>query len=232
MAAPHTLKRFVESFPGSSFPTLSETEAGGTWVVKMRGAGNGADCLVSEYLVNRIAHQAGLPVPDACIIEIPGGHPWTFGTDEFDDIVQKSTGPNLGLTLIPDARRTVPEGYDSLAADMISQMVTLDLAFSNQDRSRASGNLLRDAAGLDWIVDHGGCRFLFQPQPGRFLAFAKLFHKKLLARAVGQSNENRPAGFFLQGNLDFAFRRLIHAAFEGGCVFGFSSGVVGFSQGS
>ena len=45
----------------------------------------------------------GWPVPDVAWIDIPQDFPWTFGTDEFDDIVQKSYGWNLGIAYIPDA---------------------------------------------------------------------------------------------------------------------------------
>ena len=53
------LAQFIEMYRGSSFPTRSVTTAGETCVVKMRGSGNGAEALVSEFVVNRLAHAAG-----------------------------------------------------------------------------------------------------------------------------------------------------------------------------
>ncbi len=158
--------RFVEMYQGSSFPTRSETTEGETCVVKMRGAGNGAAGLLSEYLVNRLAHAAGLPAPDAFVVDIPAGFPWNFGTDEFHDLVQKSPGPNLGLAWLDGARPAPPASYNSLPHDLVSQIVTIDLVFANRDRSMRSGNLLEDRARRHWIVDHGSCRFLFQPVAG------------------------------------------------------------------
>ena len=156
------LGRFIETFRGSSFPTLAETTDGERVVIKMRGAGNGAGALLSEFLVNRFAYLCGLPVPDVRIVEIAADHPWDFGTDEFDDLLQKSAGANLGICWIPAARQVCAEEAASHPEEFISQVVTLDLTFSNLDRSPASCNLLREQSGHRWIIDHGSCRFLFR----------------------------------------------------------------------
>lgn len=151
-------------FRGSSFPTRGETTDGTTCVVKMRGAGNGAGGLLSEFLVNRLACRAGMRVPDVFVIQIQKGFPWEFGTDEFQDLVVKSPGANLGLCWIEGAQPMAESRHDGLPHEFVSQVVTLDLAFANWDRSVRSGNLLEDAHGRMWIVDHGSCRFLFQAQ--------------------------------------------------------------------
>src|SRR5258705_4210739 len=78
---PKQLGRFIETYRGSSFPTRSETTEGETCVVKMRGAGNGAAALLSEFVVNRLAARAGLPVPDVFIVQIEAERPWDYGTD-------------------------------------------------------------------------------------------------------------------------------------------------------
>lgn len=174
---PAILSRFIETFRGGSFPTLSETADGEQVVIKMRGAGNGAGALLSEFLVNRLAHLAGLPVPDVRVVEIAVDHPWEFGTDEFDDLLQKSPGPNLGICWIPDAVQLGAEEVNALPEEFISQVVTLDLAFSNLDRSAASCNLLRQSSGEKWIIDHGSCRFLFRRGAiSHSLAKDHLFH--------------------------------------------------------
>jgi len=67
------LGRFVETFRGSSFPTRGETTDGEACVVKMRGAGNGDEAVLSELVVNRIACADGLPVPMAFVVEIEAG---------------------------------------------------------------------------------------------------------------------------------------------------------------
>ncbi len=195
---PARLDRFIETFRGSSFPTLAETTAGEKLVIKMRGAGNGAGVLLAEFVVNRFASRCGLPVPDARIIEIAAGHPWEFGTDEFDDLLQKSAGPNLGLEWIPQARPLRHEELLKLPDVLVSQIVTLDLAFANLDRTINSGNLLIDGSGKHWIVDHGSCRFLHRQ--------GKEFPKHLPAGHIFQGRE---------GDYDPAWLRTMDAALIG-----------------
>ena len=154
------LLRFTETFRGSSFPTLAEAGVGRSLVVKMKGAGNGVTALLTEFVVNKLTHRAGLPVPDAFVVQIPENFPWEFGTDEFHDLVMKSGGANLALEWLGRTITLPVSRYESLSRDFISQVVTIDLAFSNFDRSVHSGNLLEDRAGRLWIVDHGSCRFL------------------------------------------------------------------------
>lgn len=157
-----TLLRFLETYRGSSCPTLAELTSGATVVVKLRGSGNGAEALASEYLVNRLTHAAGFPVPAPVIIQLPESFPWNYGTDEFHDLVRKSGGPNLGLAVIPGVRSFPPARYEQLSASLISQIVTLDRTFSNWDRADLSGNLLEDRSGQIWFIDHGSCRFLHE----------------------------------------------------------------------
>lgn len=161
------LANFVETFRGSSFPTRCVTTDGEELVIKLRGSGNGSEALISEYIVNRLASQSGLPVPDVCVIEIAGDYPWNYGTDEFYDLVQKSGGANLGISLLDGAEQLSQADLGNLPIDLVSQVVTLDLAFVNFDRPLASGNLVHDSTGAPWIIDHGSCRFLFQSLESR-----------------------------------------------------------------
>ncbi len=170
------LKRFIQQYRGSSFPTLIETENAQTYVLKMRGSGNGAISLVSEFIVSRIASQLGWPIPDAQWIQIPDNLPWTFGSDEFDDIVQKSFGWNLGISYIPDS---FPITFDNqLLTDpvLVSALYTIDMFFMNMDRTNSANNLLRDIHNKIWIIDHGALA-LFQPGVKQTLG---LFHNHIL----------------------------------------------------
>jgi hypothetical protein len=157
------LARFIETYRGSSFPTRAETADGEICVVKMSGAGNGSAALLSEFVVNRLTSRTGFATPNASIIHIADDYPWNFGTDEFYDIVRKSPGPNLALAWLDGACPVNTAEYNSLDAELVSQVVTLDLTFANCDRSARSSNLVRDQSGHPWIIDHGACRFLFQP---------------------------------------------------------------------
>ena len=48
---------------GGSLPAVVETDGGGTFVVKFRGAGQGPRALIAEYVFAGIAAVLGLPVP-------------------------------------------------------------------------------------------------------------------------------------------------------------------------
>src|SRR5688572_16660021 len=98
-----TLKRILRLYAGSSFPVEVELTTGERCVMKMRGAGNGPTSLLAELVVSRIAGAAGFPVPRAFPVLIPEAFPWEFGTDEFDDLLQRSYGENLGLELVEGA---------------------------------------------------------------------------------------------------------------------------------
>jgi hypothetical protein len=177
------LQQFIETYRGSSFPTRGETTDGGICVVKLHGTGNGGSALLSEFIVNRLGARAGLPVPDASIIEVPAGFPWNFGTDEFHDLVQKSPGPNLALQWIDRAAAVPADRYPTLPDELVSQIVTLDLVFENVDRTAQSRNLLVDPEGRYWIVDHGSCRFLTRDpeRPRRALSPGHIFSDRAAA---------------------------------------------------
>jgi hypothetical protein len=208
------LKQFIATFAGSSFPTRSETTDGETCVVKMRGAGNGGGALLSEFIVNRLGARAGLAIPDASIIEIPAGFPWSFGTDEFHDLVEKSPGPNLALQWIDRAAVAPIDRYRSLPDELVSQIVTLDLVFENVDRTGQSNNLLVDAQDRHWIIDHGSCRFLTRDSnrsrralpPGhifsdRAAAFDRRWLSPMTAALIRETVAEAPAAWLLEAGL-------------------------------
>ena len=149
------LQKFITQYKGSSFPVLIETDSLENYVLKMRGAGNGPMSLIAEFIANRIASCIGWQVPDVRWIEIPHNFPWTFGTDEFDDIVQKSYGWNLGIVPITDAVQIKPQDLAILSHTFFEQLFSLDLFFVNVERTAAACNILKDKYSNPWIIDHG-----------------------------------------------------------------------------
>lgn len=171
------IKKFSEQFIGSSFPTRIETESGEQFILKMHGAGNGPVSLVSEFIANRAAAELGWAVPDAKWIALPDNFPWTFGTDEFDDIVQKSYGWNLGITFIPNSQPLPLEETHLLSHTLQNHVFTLDVFFNNVDRTSNSLNLLRDNTGKIWMTDHGSLGlFLGFSSNGCYLFKNHFFH--------------------------------------------------------
>lgn len=154
------IKQFEFQYRGSSFPVRIVADDDKKYVLKMKGAGNGARSLVQEFIVNKTAAILDFPVPDAQIIEIPTNYPWTFGTDEFDDIVQRSYGANLGIEYIDNTSVLSDMLTINSASIILDQIIALDFFFRNVDRTHQSQNFLIDAAGKIWLIDHGSCQFL------------------------------------------------------------------------
>jgi hypothetical protein len=104
-----------------------------------------------------VAFLAGWEVPQVSTINIPEGFPWVFGTDEFDDLVQKSYGLNLGLQFLPETTAVAIHEWSSIPEQALARMVALDIFFCNYDRIAQSQNILKDSTGKYWLIDHGSC---------------------------------------------------------------------------
>lgn len=81
----------------STFPCRIVTGSDKQWVMKLRGSGPGPVALLTEFLALRAARIMGLAVPATKPLFLAPDFPWTIGTDEFDGIVQRSGGWNLGI---------------------------------------------------------------------------------------------------------------------------------------
>ncbi len=154
------LKKFIKQFKGSSFPVLVIDDSDNQYIMKMKGAGNGTISLLSEFVVNRVCTILGYPVPNAYWMYIEKNFPWEFGTDEFDDILQKSSGWNLALDYIGDSEQINTMKNHIFENEIIDDVYSIDNFFVNMDRSRLSGNFLKDKNGKIYIIDHGSM-FLF-----------------------------------------------------------------------
>src|SRR5919199_3266455 len=55
---------------GGSLPGLVEADDDGLYVVKFRGAGQGAAALVAEVLAGELARALGLPVPELVVVQV------------------------------------------------------------------------------------------------------------------------------------------------------------------
>ncbi len=154
-----TALRYVQPLrEGGSLPAIVDTE-GGLFVVKFRGAGQGAKALVAELIVGLLAQRLDLPVPDLALIDVPE----SFGRNEPDseirDVLRKSHGTNVGLRYLDGAFN-----YDATAArgvvppDVMARIVWLDALTTNPDRTARNTNMLvwQRAA---WLIDHGAALY-------------------------------------------------------------------------
>ena len=156
-----TVARLLQLFrSGSTTPAVVETHTGARFLLKFAAAGPGVRGLLTEFLATRIAGALGLRVPPVRAMWLPPGFPWQIGTDEFDDLVQRSAGWNLGISMIDGARPLAADELAALPAPFVRRLVVAGRLLQNVDRSLRNPNVLADATGELWAIDFGACLFL------------------------------------------------------------------------
>ena len=141
----------------STAPARVETENGRTWVLKFTGAGPGPFGILTEAIGLAVARAFGAPVPASRPLYLPPGFPWMAGTDEFDAMLQRSYGWNLGVAFVEGARpATVADLPPSPALEAIAQS---DTFLQNMDRTAENPNLLV-ADGRLVAIDYDACLYL------------------------------------------------------------------------
>jgi hypothetical protein len=162
------VRRLIRVFgEGSTSPALAETAAGDLYVLKFAGAGPGPRALLTEFLAMQIAGRLGVHVPETRALYLPSRFPWQIGTDEFDDLVQRSAGWNLGVRFVPNARDLCERDLPALPDTLLESLAVSDRLLQNVDRTRANPNLIADLAGAVWAIDYGACLFLERLIAGR-----------------------------------------------------------------
>ena len=185
-----TATRYVQPLrEGGSLPAVVETEDGGLYVVKFRGAGHGAHALVAELITGLAAQALGVPTPDLVLIDVPPPFGRSEPDPEIQDILQKSHGVNVGAVYMDGAFN-----YDSAAAgDLISpalasRIVWLDAFITNPDRTHRNPNLMiwrREP----YVIDHGSALYAHHDWASvddarTRTAFPLIQHHVLLARTT------------------------------------------------
>ena len=125
----------------------------GTYVVKYRGAGQGARTLVAEVVSGQLARALGLPVPELVTVEVDPALAAGEPDEEVQDLLRASGGLNLAMDFLPGAL-----GFDPLAhhvdPDLASRVLWFDALVGNVDRSWRNPNLLLWHRQLQ-LIDHG-----------------------------------------------------------------------------
>lgn len=142
---------------GGSLPAIVEAEDDGLYVLKFRGAGQGAKALVAELVVGELARALGLPVPEIVLVELDPELARTDPDPEIQDLIRASAGLNLALDYLPGAVNYDPAA-DRVDATLASSVVWLDAYASNVDRSFRNTNLLV-WHGAPWLIDHGAALY-------------------------------------------------------------------------
>ena len=155
-----TATRYLQPLrEGGSLPAIVDTDGGGRFVVKFRGAGQGAKVLVAELVVGMLAQALGFPVPELAVIEVPPPFGRSEPDPEIQDLLRKSHGPNVGLRYLDGAFN-----FDGFAAgemvtpEFAADLVWLDSLVTNPDRTHRNPNLLVWDRRL-WLIDHGAALY-------------------------------------------------------------------------
>jgi hypothetical protein len=142
---------------GGSLPAVVEADDDGLYVLKFRGAGQGAKALIAELVAGEIARAAGLTVPEIVFIELDTELARTEPDAEIQDLISASGGLNLALDYLPGSVAFDPLAHP-VSADLASSIVWLDAFVSNPDRTARNTNLLVWHQRV-WLIDHGAALY-------------------------------------------------------------------------
>jgi hypothetical protein len=185
-----TATRYLQPLrEGGSLPAIVDTDGGGRFVVKFRGAGQGAKVLVAELVVGLLADALGFPVPELAIVEVPPPFGRSEPDPEIQDILRKSHGANVGLRYLDGAFN-----FDGLAAgelvspEFAAGLVWFDALVTNPDRTHRNPNLLVWER-RPWLIDHGAALYAHYDWKGADEARTRtpfpLISKHVLLRHAG-----------------------------------------------
>jgi hypothetical protein len=165
MPTPHPLARYAATRyvqplrEGGSLPAVVDTAGGGLFVVKFRGAGQGAKALIAELVVGQLAIALGLPVPELALVELSAAFGRSEPDPEIQDVLRSSQGINVGLRYLDGAFNfDATAAGELITADFATRLVWLDALVTNPDRSQRNPNLLIWRR-RPWLIDHGGALY-------------------------------------------------------------------------
>jgi hypothetical protein len=143
---------------GGSLPAIVEADDLGIYVVKFRGAGQGALALVAELVAGEIGRALGLRVPELIFIHVDE----VLGRNEPDaeirHLLKASVGLNLALDYLPGSTMFDPAARDAVGAEEASLAVWFDAFVQNVDRTPRNANLLMWHRKL-YLIDHGAALY-------------------------------------------------------------------------
>jgi len=145
---------------GSSLPAIVEADDDGTYVLKFRGAGQGARALIAELVVGEMARALGLKVPELVFVELDPVLGRTEPDFEIQALLRASAGLNLALDYLPGSITFDPLVAKAVRDDpeLASAIVWLDAYTTNVDRTARNTNLLVWHHEL-WLIDHGAALY-------------------------------------------------------------------------
>ncbi len=138
---------------GGSLPALVEADDEFLYVLKFRGAGQGAKVLIAELIAGEIARVLGFRVPEIVFAQLDATFGRSEGDEEIQDLLRASEGLNLALHYLSGSV-TFNALVNPVDARLASQIVWLDGLIMNVDRTARNTNMLSWHKEL-WLIDHG-----------------------------------------------------------------------------
>ena len=152
--------RYVQPLrEGGSLPAIVDTDNGGLFVAKFRGAGQGTKALIAELIVGLLAQAASFPIPELALINIPEAFGKSEPDPEIQDLLRASHGVNFGMRYLDGAFNFDGSAAgDLITPDLAASIVWFDAFVTNPDRSHRNPNLLIWNR-LPWLIDHGAALY-------------------------------------------------------------------------
>jgi hypothetical protein len=149
---------------GGSLPAIVEADDLGTYVLKFRGAGQGARVLVAEVIAGGIARALGLRVPELVLVELDPALGRNEPDAEIRALIRSSAGLNLALDFLPGSIAYDPATPGAIDPKVAARIVWFDALVSNVDRTARNPNLLVWHGGV-YLIDHGAALYFHHDWP-------------------------------------------------------------------
>lgn len=156
----HTATRYVQALrEGGSLPAVVDTQDGGMFVTKFKGAGQGVKALIAEIIAGLLAREAGLPAPEIALIDIPDSFGRTEPDPEIQDLLRASHGINFGARYLDGAFNFDGNAAaDFISPELAARIVWFDAFVSNPDRTHRNPNLMI-CTREPYLIDHGAALY-------------------------------------------------------------------------
>lgn len=156
----YSATRYVQPLrEGGSLPAIVDTDEGGLFVVKFRGAGQGAKVLVAELIVGGLARQLGLPSPELALVELSPRFGRSEPDPEIQELLRRSHGINVGLRYLDGAFNFDLSAAGALISpELAARIVWLDAFTTNPDRTHRNPNMMVWQR-TPWLIDHGAALY-------------------------------------------------------------------------
>jgi Phosphatidylinositol 3- and 4-kinase len=142
---------------GGSLPAIVEADDGFLYVLKFRGAGQGAKALIAELIGGEVARVLGLKMPELVFAYLDDSFSKTEPDEEIQDLLKASTGLNLGVHYLSGSITYDPI-VKTIDATLAAKIVLMDYVLTNVDRTVRNTNMLVWHQEL-WLIDHGACLY-------------------------------------------------------------------------